>query len=234
MNRLGLRPTGSNLAEMATTRTRTASRKRAICVLAAVAAGTMTQEVPALHAPAGNEPQAAGFVVGPFTQLRRPRCTTRQVLDSRIGQAGPNTLDLDELTDVDPQFRILQLFAIIASAAVPYAAWWFYVVPNRRREIAKSKRRGEVREYLEELAEAPEDSRKAEKWMYDRYLREGKLVSKERPAGMPEAIAAVEGNLQEALPGGGFWSFDNPVFVYLVLVAGFVATQLLSQALSGS
>lgn len=211
-----------------------ASKKRGKFVLAAVAVGTATLAAPALHRTPSDMPQETGFVSGGYTELRRTRRTIREVLDSRITQAGANTIPLDEMSDVDPQFRIMQLFAIVASIVVPFAAWWFYVVPNRRREIAVSKRKGEVREYLEELAESPEDTRKAEKWMYDRYLREGKLVSKDRPAGMPEAVVAFEENLQEALPGGGFWSFDNPVFVYLVLILGFVATQLVSQALSGS
>jgi len=213
---------------------RAAPRRRKRCVLAAVAVGTATLAAPALHGTSGGVPQAAGFVAEPYAEVRRTRRTARQVLDSRIAQAGPGTIPLSEMSDVDPQFQILQLLAIVASFVVPFAAWWFYVVPNRRREIAVSKRKGDVRKYLEELAEAPEDTRKSEKWMYDRYLREGKLISKDRPEGMPEAVAAFEGNLQEALPGGGFWSFDNPIFVYLVLVLGFVATQLVSQALSGS
>lgn len=218
----------------ATVLPRAASRKRGKFVLAAVAVGTATLTSPASHGTPPDVVQEAGFVSGGYTELRRTRRTTREVVDPRITQAGINTIPLDEMSDVDPQFRIMQLFAIVASIAVPFAAWWFVVVPNRRREIAVSKRRGEVREYLEELAESPEDTRKAEKWMYDRYLREGKLVSKDRPEGMPEAVIAFEDNLQEALPGGGFWSFDNPVFVYLVLVLGFVATQLVYQAVSGA
>jgi len=154
----------------------------------------------------------------------------RCAIDPRIAPPGAG---LVELSAAEPQVPLLQLAVVFLSTSLPFAYWWYIVVPLRRRELSASKKRGDVREYLEELAAEPEGSRKGEKWLYDKYLREAKLTSTPREAGLPEAVGALEDGLQEALPGGGFWSFDNPVFVYLVLFAAFCVVQLVSRALNG-
>lgn len=130
----------------------------------------------------------------------------------------------------EPQVSWSQLAVVLLVTVVPYAYWWYIIVPTRRRELAGSKRRGDVKEYLEELASAPTDERKAEKWMYDKYLREAKLVDGVRQEGLTEAVAEVENRLQDTLPGGGFWSFDNPVFVYFVLFGAFSTFQIVAHA----
>lgn len=142
-------------------------------------------------------------------------------------------VDASRLVEIssDVQVPWVQLVVVVLCTAIPYAAWWYVVVPNRRREIASSKRRGDIKEYLQDLSETPSTDRKAEKWMYDRYLREAKLVDGPRPKGLPDAVGAFEDGLQENLPGGGFWSFDNPVFVYFIVFAVFVVYQLFARAL---
>eukprot|EP00448_Togula_jolla_P015966 CAMPEP_0170573228 /NCGR_PEP_ID=MMETSP0224-20130122/2653_1 /TAXON_ID=285029 /ORGANISM="Togula jolla, Strain CCCM 725" /LENGTH=147 /DNA_ID=CAMNT_0010895801 /DNA_START=272 /DNA_END=715 /DNA_ORIENTATION=+ len=143
---------------------------------------------------------------------------------------------LVEPSALDMQALAVQLVVALVCTIPPYAYWWFVIVPNRRRELAKGKRKGgEVREYLEDLAAAPAAERKPERWLYDRYLREAGLKAP-RPAGsagLPEAVEALEDGLQDALPGGGFWSFDNPVFVYFVLLAAYIIFQVVSHAVTG-
>ncbi|CAE8589403.1 unnamed protein product [Polarella glacialis] len=159
--------------------------------------------------------------------------TTRHAVDYRIAPPADGFSDgFLELGSAAPEFPWAQLAVVLLSTAVPAAYWWYIVVPNKRREMATSKRRGDMKEFLVELAAAPADKRKGEKWFYDKYMREAKLIVEPRPAGLPEATLAFEADLQKALPGGGFWSFDNPVFVYLVAFAAFCLVQIVAHALN--
>eukprot|EP00930_Biecheleria_cincta_P033444 TRINITY_DN23174_c0_g1_i2.p1 TRINITY_DN23174_c0_g1~~TRINITY_DN23174_c0_g1_i2.p1 ORF type:complete len:206 (+),score=42.52 TRINITY_DN23174_c0_g1_i2:34-651(+) len=119
-----------------------------------------------------------------------------------------------------------QMLVVLLCGVLPMVVWWYVVVPNKRREVAASKRKGELKQYLTELAASPDAERKGEKWFYDKYLREAQLAKGSVPEGrLTEAVGEFEGQLQEALPGGGFWSFDNPIFVTLVMVACVVTVQ---------
>mmetsp|Transcript_31184 Transcript_31184/g.85487 ORF Transcript_31184/g.85487 Transcript_31184/m.85487 type:complete len:223 (+) Transcript_31184:52-720(+) len=164
-----------------------------------------------------------GAVVA-MRRCRRDRDASRRVfVDPRIKPPPDGLVEFDT-----PQpLPLLQLATVLLCTLLPFAYWWYIVVPTKRQEVARSKRRGEIREYLEDLSATPATERKAEKWLYDKYLREGKLTALPRSGpGVPEAVSAFEDGLQEALPGGGFWSFDNPVFVYLVLFGAFCVVTL--------
>jgi len=151
--------------------------------------------------------------------------------DPRLAEAVSRTRPLPELSEPD-WATLLPTFAVVVTACVvPFAVWFYVVVPARRTELAKSKRRGEMKEYLKELAAAPEEDRKSEKWFYDKYLREAKLVSGPREPGVREAVEEFEGDLQRKLPGGGFLSFDNPVFVYLSILTVFLIIQTFAKVL---
>ncbi|CAE7200080.1 LOX3.1 [Symbiodinium pilosum] len=125
-----------------------------------------------------------------------------------------------------PQLPATQIIITLLCAIIPVAYWWYVIVPYKRRELASSKRKGDVKEYLEDLAATPSGDRQAEKWFYDKYLREAKLVEGTEAAGLPKVVQAVESELQQQLPGGGFWSFDNPIFVCLVMLAIFCTVQV--------
>jgi hypothetical protein len=53
--------------------------------------------------------------------------------------------------------------AVLASTFGLGAYWWFVVVPSERQALAKAKRTGAVREYIEELASSQDASRAAER-----------------------------------------------------------------------
>ena len=132
-----------------------------------------------------------------------------------------------DMTSSTSQFPVLQAILVFLCAAIPVGYWWFVIVPFKRREVAASKSRGDLKVYLEDLAEAPPQERKPEKWFYDKYLRQGKFLEPKRSEGLTEVVEQVEGKLQEELPGGGFWSFDNPIFVCLVALSIFCLQQIL-------
>ena len=126
-----------------------------------------------------------------------------------------------------------QVLVVTLCAVVPVMYWWYVLVPFKRRELATSKRRGDVKEYLQDLAEAPAEERRPEKWLYDKYLREAELMESTEASGLPQVVQTVEKELQQQLPGGGFWSFDNPVFVCLTMLLIFCTTQVIMHSLQG-
>lgn len=161
--------------------------------------------------------QTTGFC-GPVRAARRT-LVLRRVGDLRGSLPAAALLEDSTKSDVP----IFQMVVVFLCAAVPVAYWWFVIVPFKRREIASSKARGPLKVYLKDLAAAPE--RKPEKWFYDKYLRQGKFLEPKRE-GLTDVVEGVEEELQK-LPGGGFWSFDNPIFVCLVMLGIFCGQQML-------
>mmetsp|Transcript_9899 Transcript_9899/g.22510 ORF Transcript_9899/g.22510 Transcript_9899/m.22510 type:complete len:206 (+) Transcript_9899:48-665(+) len=176
---------------------------------------------------AGTRPAAARFVVS------NRRATLRQgnvpgqrrlvvrAADARLGSMTVISSDEFMAYGTAPGFPFVQFIVVLLSITVPLAYWWFILVPGKRQELSRSKRRGQMKKYLTGLAASPEEDRKSEKWFYDKYLREGNVPIKPRGDGLPEVTEAIEDRLQETLPGGGFWSFDNPVFLVFTFVAIF-------------
>ena len=76
----------------------------------------------------------------------------------------------------------------------PFCYWWYITVPEARLALAKDKRLegGESREYLLDLAEAPEGEREVERWFFSKWLRQ----AKPRRAGA--ATASVQAEVAEA------------------------------------
>lgn len=99
------------------------------------------------------------------------------------------------------------------------------MVPSERQALAKAKRTGATREYLEELAQ--DESRSAERWFYSEWLKRDWFVkasakrrAREVAAGAttPADAAAPPSSpdAQEAEPAyrdtqPAFWSLDNPL-----------------------
>eukprot|EP00439_Symbiodinium_sp_Y106_P034147 s4384_g4.t1 len=149
--------------------------------------------------------------------------------DLRVTLPAAAVLDLGSAPAEPPAVQIL---VPLLCAIIPVAYWWYVLVPFKRRELASSKRKGDMKEYLQDLATAPVQERKPEKWLFDKYLREAKLIEASETSGLPKAVQTVEAGLQQQLPGGGFWSFDNPIFVCLVMLLIFCATQVAMHSLS--
>ena len=138
----------------------------------------------------------------------------------------PAAAILDTGVAATPQTPPVQILVTLLCAVIPVAYWWYVIVPFKRRELASSKRRGDVQEYVQDLAMTSPEERKPEKWFFDKYLREAQLVDRTEAAGLPKVVQTVENELQQQLPGGGFWSFDNPIFVCLVMLAIFCTMQV--------
>eukprot|EP00435_Cladocopium_sp_Y103_P064810 s797_g26.t1 len=62
------------------------------------------------------------------------------------------------------QVSTFQVVVVFLCAAIPVLYWWFVIVPFKRRELATSKARGPMKNYLAELAATPQGERKEEKW----------------------------------------------------------------------
>mmetsp|Transcript_57421 Transcript_57421/g.90987 ORF Transcript_57421/g.90987 Transcript_57421/m.90987 type:complete len:218 (-) Transcript_57421:23-676(-) len=165
--------------------------------------------------------------VGPLwwtKNSRNPKMTRMEAADSRMTMPAGAMVEVASNTG---QLSTFQVVVVFLCAAIPVLYWWFVIVPFKRREVATSKARGPMKNYLVELAATPQQERREEKWFYDKYLRQAKLVEPRTSEGLTEVVQTVEDELQETLPGGGFWSFDNPIFVCLVLLLLFCVQQVL-------
>jgi hypothetical protein len=106
----------------------------------------------------------------------------------------------------------------------------FVVVPSERQALAKAKRTGAVREYIEELASSQDASRAAERWFYSDWLSaswfvkaSAKRKARDVAAGASAASADAAVPADAASPPGvqeepaytdsqpRFWSLDNPL-----------------------
>ncbi len=107
----------------------------------------------------------------------------------------------------EPQFDAVPgLLLIVATTAIAAGYWWNVLIPDRRQELAISKRRGDVKEYLDDLKEAETvGDKQLERWLLTDWLRDNKSA---KPAALPF--------LKKAKWNSG----DNPV---LVAVGGIMA-----------
>mmetsp|Transcript_13098 Transcript_13098/g.23562 ORF Transcript_13098/g.23562 Transcript_13098/m.23562 type:complete len:157 (+) Transcript_13098:41-511(+) len=81
-------------------------------------------------------------------------------------------LPLVAVEDVILEPQPMQSIIVLAVTAALGLFWWFSIVPSERSRLAKRKRKkgADVRTYIEELRDSPENSRKVEKWMYTEWL----------------------------------------------------------------
>ena len=98
----------------------------------------------------------------------------------------------------DPQINIEQIgsMSIITAILVIVAAyWWNVVIPTKRKEVAISKRTGEIKEYLDDIRDS--DDKGFERWFLSDWLNN----TKNKPAAIPL--------LKKAKWNSG----DNPILV---------------------
>lgn len=130
---------------------------------------------------------------------RNAKMIRMEAADSRMTMPAGAIMEVASNTG---QLSTFQVVVVFLCAAIPVLYWWFVIVPFKRRELATSKARGPMKNYLVELAAAPQEERKEEKWFYDKYLRQGKLVEPRTSEGLAEVVQSVEDELQETLPWG--------------------------------
>ena len=129
-----------------------------------------------------------------FTRACQRRGTDLRLVETFEPQnfdlsADPVRLTFEPQT-FEPQlsFDPVQLAVLAACAAAPFAFWWYYTVPDARRDLAKDKRKsdGQTFQYLEELA--ADDSRPLETWFFAKWLRQAEKRGSPRkmgPSGVP-------------------------------------------------
>ncbi|GMI15488.1 hypothetical protein TrLO_g299 [Triparma laevis f. longispina] len=72
-----------------------------------------------------------------------------------------------------PTTTLLSFPLITLLSYLAYSFWSKTLVPQKRLELSKSKRTGEVKQYLEDLSEGDE-GRDVEKWLFSDWLNPGK------------------------------------------------------------
>lgn len=113
---------------------------------------------------------------------------------------------------------------VLVAVGAMVAYWWFGLVPDARVRLARDKKAGTLRKYLEELKE--DDERGLERWFYSEWLRkvdpETKfLLREEAPVSENETDLERVTRLAKKTPK--FWSLDNPVLVGTALTIGVAA-----------
>lgn len=121
------------------------------------------------------------------------------------------------LVEYGPEIHPEQLYAfgaVTGMTAVGYQIWEKVLVPQKRLELSRSKRGGEVKQLLDEIQDAPSE-RALERWFFSDWLeaRNGTQVKK----------SAVP-----FLPKSKFNSGDNPVIgaVAAIMVIGILSSSL--------
>jgi hypothetical protein len=111
---------------------------------------------------------------------------------------------------------IIQQSIVLAGTALPALYWWRVTVPEKRLEISRSKKRGELKDVLDDLAQENDvagsptsGQKKLERWLLTDWLREEKRKEPALPF----------------LPRSKFNSGDNPILVAgsLIVLTGVLS-----------
>jgi hypothetical protein len=121
---------------------------------------------------------------------------------------------------VDPSIIVRQLAVIGLSGAAGWI-WWTQTVPQKRLEVSRSKKKGEIKELLDDLeAEALEadgqptaGGRRIERWLLTDWLE----PSRRKEPALP------------MLPKGKFNSGDNPILAAGALILSFGVANALAE-----
>lgn len=165
-----------------------------------------------------------------------PSSSFTSVAEPPIPPYVPSPMDATQAT---------QQFVVLGGVAVMTAYWWFVLVPSARERLARNKRTGALREYLEELArDTASGERRAEKWFYAQWLSkidpETRYLLRDDDDNEPTTTGGVkledtegggrlrrESTLEEIVAAARktpkFWSLDNPVLVGAALTIGLAA-----------
>ena len=137
---------------------------------------------------------------------------SRALFQGRPGRARLSTARAYTPTPVEPGVILQQLSVIGASGGAAYF-WWTVTVPEKRLEVSRSKKGGEIKELLDDLdaaAEAAEGSatagdRRLERWLLSDWLNPQRRKDPALPF----------------LPKAKFNSGDNPILAAAALILAF-------------
>lgn len=129
---------------------------------------------------------------------------------------------------------LLPQLVVLATTFGLAGYWWLIFVPSERASLARSKRGGELKEYLQALES--DRSRSLERWFYTDWLNKraklaaGTTLADNQPdlqKSEPKSDAAQPADISELNPSTkpqpndqpAFWSLDNPVVLVGMLLA---------------
>lgn len=135
----------------------------------------------------------------------------------RVGARRVVRAKLSMLVEYGPEIHTEQLYAfgaVTGMTALGYQIWEKVLVPQKRLELSKSKRGGEVKQLLDEIEAAPGE-RALEAWFYSDWI-EGRKGNVKKKAAVP------------FLPKTKFNSGDNPVIgaVAAIMLLGVLSSSL--------
>ena len=108
--------------------------------------------------------------------------------------------------------------------------WWSVLVPSERRSLAKSKRRGALNTYLEDLE--GDETRGLERWFYTDYLDKRAAKKRTKTTGMTdEDLVAEDCGEDERDEEPDFFSLDNPLINVFLAIATVALVSALARAL---
>jgi len=137
-----------------------------------------------------------------------PRMVGPDVVDAHAAVQSQQALG----PQAPPPEVLAGLISTVGLSAGAYGYWDKVIVPQKRAEVAASKRKGEIKEYLEDIR--GDDERKAEQWLFTDWLE----PNKEKTPAVP------------FLPKKKFNSGDNPVIAAAGLIVGLgIVSGILSQ-----
>lgn len=118
----------------------------------------------------------------------------------------------------EPQMPEGTAQGFLATFAVLYATsqvWWNSVIPTKREEVMKSKRQGEIKEYIDNLRNesSQEESRGFERWLFTDWIRQANREGGKKAAALPF--------LKKAKWNSG----DNPILVAFGVIMGVVISE---------
>ena len=151
-----------------------------------------------------------------------PRAPTRAAaLDPDTAAAAAASAATAAATTFEPRldasvvYSQLAVLAVVGGAA---AYWWLGVVPSARRTLAKEKRAGPLRAYLEDIQS--DEARGLERWFYTDWLR--KLARQQdmaRRGAARRAAAAAAGSSSGSSNGAADAAAANAAVVATVAAA---------------
>jgi hypothetical protein len=112
--------------------------------------------------------------------------------------------------EADFSYVLPQLLVVIPSCIALALLWWRVVVPQERVTLSKNKRRGKIKEYLDDIEAV--NGRTLPKWFFTDWLEQRK-----RKGSVPDGKAEPF-----------FLSTDNPVVVAGILIGSGVLYSILT------